>query len=181
MSEIADRYRTLAADFTARTQGVPDGGWDRMAPCEGWMARDVVRHLVDWMPSMFLAGAGLDAPSVDEDPAGAWAALDAALQQALDDPATARSELVMQRGTFALEDAFAMFGMADVLVHTWDLARATGQDERLEPTEVRRTLDALSQVDEALLRGSGHFGPRVLVPDDADDVAKLVALTGRQP
>ena len=87
----------------------------------------------------------------------------------------------MQMGTFALEDAFAMFGMADVLVHTWDLARATGQDERLDADEVRRTLAAMSQVDEALLRGSGHFGPRVDVPEDADDVTKLVAFTGRHP
>ena len=184
MSEIAERYRTLAAGLTERAQGVPEGGWDRPAPCEGWVARDVVRHLVEWMPAMFLSGPGLtapDGPSVDDDPAGAWAALDRALQAALDDPATARSELVMQMGTFALEDAFGMFGMPDVLVHTWDLARATGQDERLDPAEVHRTLDAMSQVDDEMLRGSGHFGPRVEVPEDADEVTRLIAFTGRTP
>ena len=28
--------------------------------------------------------------------------------------------------------------VGDILVHTWDLARATGQDETLDPDEVQR-------------------------------------------
>ena len=34
---------------------------------------------------------------------------------------------------------------------------------------------------DEVLRGSGHYGPRVPVPDDADAKAKLLAFTGRQP
>ena len=180
MSEVAERYRSLARGLTARVEGVPPGGWDRPSPCAGWRARDVVGHLAEWMPGMFFDGAGLPRPAIptaDEDPAGAWRALDEALQSALDDPVTASRPC----GPFALEEAFDRFGLPDVLVHTWDLARATGQDEALDEGEVRRLLAAMASVDEELMRGSGHFGPRVEVPDDADEQTRLLAFTGRQP
>ena len=38
----------------------------------------------------------------------------------------------------------------------------------------------LEPIDE-LLRASGHFGPRVAAPDDADVQTRLLAFTGRQP
>jgi Mycothiol maleylpyruvate isomerase N-terminal domain len=46
VSEISDRYRRVAGQFTRRVEAVPDGAWDNPAPCEGWVARDVVGHLV---------------------------------------------------------------------------------------------------------------------------------------
>src|SRR4029450_3742402 len=61
--ERADRYRRVAGQFTARARQVPEGRWDDPAPCEGWVARDVVRHLVDWMPGLFLAGPALPLPA----------------------------------------------------------------------------------------------------------------------
>ena len=48
--EQAETFRRIAADFTARVDGVGPDGWDAEAPCEGWVARDVVRHLVEWVP-----------------------------------------------------------------------------------------------------------------------------------
>jgi uncharacterized protein (TIGR03086 family) len=65
-------------------------------------------------------------------------------------------------------------------VHTWDVARATGLDETLDADEVHRMFSAMEPLDE-VLRASGHFGPRVPVPDDADEQTKLIAFTGRQP
>jgi uncharacterized protein (TIGR03086 family) len=73
-----------------------------------------------------------------------------------------------------------MFCTGDVLVHTWDLARATGLDERLDPDEVHRMYEGMEPMDE-VLRQSGQFGPRVRVPDDADEQTKLIAFTGRRP
>ena len=73
MSEIAARYRKVASEFTARAAAVPEDAWDNQSPCEGWVARDIVRHLVEWMPSFFLESAGLAFPtprSVDDDPVG---------------------------------------------------------------------------------------------------------------
>ena len=183
MTEIADRYRKVAAAFTQRVEGVPEGAWDNPAPCEGWVARDVVRHVVEWMPSLVLAGAGLptpEIPSADDDPAGAWAALDRALRSALEDPALASREVDSRAGVFTVEEAIARFCIGDVLVHTWDLARATGQDETLDPDEVHGLYEGMVPMERAL-RESGHYGPRVEVPDDADEQTKLLAFSGRRP
>jgi uncharacterized protein (TIGR03086 family) len=76
--------------------------------------------------------------------------------------------------------AIDQFGTNDILVHTWDLARATGLDETLDATEVGRMLAGMEPYDEAM-RQSGHYGPRVEVPDDADEQTRLIAFTGRRP
>ncbi len=73
-----------------------------------------------------------------------------------------------------------MFLMNDVLLHTWDLAHATGQDETLDPDEVAALYEGMLPLDE-MLRQSGQYGPRVEVPDDADVQTKLIAFIGRQP
>src|SRR3954454_3447595 len=128
MSEISDRYRKVAADFTTRVEAVPADAWDRPSPCEGWVARDVVRHVIE-ASARFLGrvDASLPSgPSVDEDPAAAWAAARDGVLAALDDPAVAEREYDSPMGTTTLERTIGMFGVGDVLVHTWDLARATG-------------------------------------------------------
>lgn len=182
MSEIADRYRRVAAGFTARATEVPDDAWEQPAPCEGWVARDVVRHLVEWVPSFFRDAGGPDLPSGSaDDPAGAWTELSDAIQRALDDDATAASTVAHPRaGTHRFDNAVDMFVTGDVLVHTWDLARAAGLDETLDPEEVGRQLAGMEPWDEAL-RSSGQYGPRVMVPDGADAQTRLIAFTGRQP
>jgi uncharacterized protein (TIGR03086 family) len=103
-----------------------------------------------------------------------------AIQAALDDPEIAARELDMRVGRYTLEDAVAMFCVGDVLVHTWDLARATGLDETLDADEVRGLSAGMEPIDD-VLRQSGQYGPRVDVPDDADEHAKLIAFTGRRP
>ncbi|MEO5839059.1 MAG: TIGR03086 family metal-binding protein [Acidimicrobiales bacterium] len=183
MSEISDRYRKIAGQFTQRVQSVPAEAWDNPAPCDGWVARDVVRHLVEWVPGFFHDCADLTfsaAPSVDDDPVAAWHALNDTLQAAVDDPEVAARQFEMRMGTYRIDDAIATFCVGDILVHTWDLARATGLDESLDATEVHRMLDGIDSMDEAM-RNSGHYGARVIVPDDADEQTKLIAFTGRQP
>jgi uncharacterized protein (TIGR03086 family) len=184
MSDVADRYRNVAGTFTARVEGVPDGHWDDPAPCAGWVARDVVRHLVEWFPPFLRQGAGIDlpaGPSVDDDPVAAWRTMSDGVQDVLDDPATSsRSLSHPQAGDHPLDQAIAMFFLGDVLIHTWDLARATGQDETLDAEEVHGALVGMQPFDDAL-RASGHYGPKVDVPTDADEQTQLIAFTGRQP
>jgi uncharacterized protein (TIGR03086 family) len=179
----AERYHWIAAGFTERVAAVPPGSWDAPAPCAGWVARDVVRHLAEWLPAFFVDRWGLVAdpiPSVDEDPAGAWAALDATLRRALADPAVADAERDTPMGRRTFAETLDMIGTTDVFLHTWDLARATGGDERLDPDEVHRLYEGMLPLDE-VLRTSGHYGPRVAVPDDADEQTQLLAFIGRTP
>ena len=183
MSEIADRYRRVARTFTQRVSDVPDDAWERPAPCDGWVARDVVRHLVEWVPAFFrdAGGPAFPAGSVDHDPLAAWTSLDRAIQAVLDDPSISAAQVSHPRaGQHRLDDAIDTFVTGDVLVHTWDLARATGLDETLDAGEVRRLLEGMEPYDEAL-RSSGQYGPRVAVPEHADAQTRLLAFTGRQP
>jgi uncharacterized protein (TIGR03086 family) len=184
MSEIADRYRRVAGAFTQRARDVPPDGWELPAPCAGWVARDVVRHMVEWMPS-FLTAAGGPAlpvgPSVDEDPVGAWTTMSDGIQALLDDPDASVTQISHPRaGTHSLAGAIDTFFLSDVLVHTWDLARAAGLDETLDAGEVSRLLRGMEPLDD-VLRASGQFGPKVEVPPDADEQTRLIAFTGRQP
>jgi uncharacterized protein (TIGR03086 family) len=83
-------------------------------------------------------------------------------------------------GAMPLETAIERLVLGDVLVHTWDLARATDQDETLLATEVTSLLAGMAPMGDAM-RASGHFGPEVPVPADADDQTRLLAFTGRTP
>jgi uncharacterized protein (TIGR03086 family) len=184
MSGPADEHRRIAAAFTTTVEGTTSESWDRPAPPEGWVARDVVRHLVEWFPAFLQAAAGITlpaGPSVDHDPVDAWRAQTAAVQALLDDADAADREHEFPHiGRMSLAQAIDMIYTSDVFMHRWDLARATGQDETLDPDKCAVMLEGMLPIDEAL-RQSGHYGPRVHVPDDADVQTKLLAFIGRTP
>ncbi len=160
----AERHRRIAATFTDRVRATK--AWDAPAPVAGWTARDVVRHLVEWFPGFLAGGAGVQLP--------AGPAVD-------DDPATRGRVLSNPHiGDAPLDQAIDRFYTSDVFMHTWDLARATGQDERLDPQTCADLLAGMAPIEE-LLRSSGQFGPRVPVPDDADVQTRLLGFIGRDP
>lgn len=184
MDGPADNHRRVAGAFTATVEGVQPAAWDRPAPPDGWVARDVVRHLVEWFPAFLRGGTGISlppGPSVDDDPVGAWHTQREAVQALLDDPATAEQEHDLPHiGRMLLEQAIDMIYTGDVFLHRWDLARATGQDETLDPERCAAMLEGMLPMDE-ILRSSGQYGPRVDVPEDADAQTKLLGFIGRTP
>jgi uncharacterized protein (TIGR03086 family) len=184
MRSPADEHRHIAGAFTTTVEGTNPAAWDNPAPPEGWVARDVVRHLVEWFPAFLEGSTGITlpaGPSVDDDPVGAWRTQTDAVQALLDDPVTAEREHDLPHiGTMTLGQAIAMIYTGDVFLHRWDLARATGQDETLDPVRCAEMLEGMRPM-EAALRESGHYGPRVDVPDGADVQTQLLAFTGRNP
>jgi uncharacterized protein (TIGR03086 family) len=177
----AAHHREVAGVFTDRVRGTRD--WSAPAPVAGWTARDVVEHLVTWLPG-FLAAGGVTlpaGPAVADDPVGAWRSRARAVQALLDDRSTAERHFAHpMAGEGALQDVIDRFYTADVFMHTWDLARATGQDDRLDPGFCATLLAGMEPLD-ALLRTSGHYGPRVPVPGDADVQTRMLAFIGRDP
>jgi len=185
MSAVADDWARAAEGFTARADAVTPDAWDNPAPCEGWVARDIVRHLIEWVPPFLDDAAGLHVASVADassDPAGAWRELARAVQALLDDPAVSAGNFDHPRaGRHTVSEAIATFVLPDVLIHTWDLARATGQDETLDPDLVHQLLTGMAGIDQEMLVASGQYAPRVRVADDADEQTRLIAFTGRRP
>ena len=68
----------------------------------------------------------------------------------------------------------------DVLVHTWDLARAVGADERLDPEWCEQFYAGLP-TDPQELSASGMFNAPVEVSSETDVQARLLARLGRDP
>ncbi len=182
MTTPADEHRSIAGTFTDRVRGVPAGAWDNHSPVADWRARDVVRHLVEWFPPFLESGSGIVLPpvtSVDEDPVAAWEQHAAHVQQVLDEGGDGRTFAHRHIPETPLPEAISRFYTSDIFMHTWDLARATGQDERLDQERCRVLYEGMLPIEQ-LMRDSGQYGPRVDVPDDADWQTKMLAFIGRK-
>jgi uncharacterized protein (TIGR03086 family) len=181
-TDPVERHRVVAGTFADRVRGVRD--WAAPSPVAAWTARDVVGHLVEWFPGFLAGGTGIAlvaGPSVDDDPVGAWEAQAGAVQRLLDDPATEGLVLTNPHlGELPLAAAIDRFYTVDVFMHTWDLARATGQDDRLDPDLCEELVTGMASV-EAAMRGSGQYGAAVAVPADAGPQDRLLGFIGRDP
>ncbi|MBP6996078.1 MAG: TIGR03086 family protein [Phycicoccus sp.] len=178
---IPERYRAAAAAFTDRVQGTTD--WDVPTPVKEWHARDIVGHLA-WLPGMIGGGSSVTfepLPSADDDPVAAWAALNRQVQALLDDADTA--DLVYSSqfiGTKPVPEVVDQYFTSDVIFHTWDLSRATGQDDQLDEGFIAGAYAGMQQMGE-MIRSSGQFGEQQPVPDDATVQEQFFAFIGRDP
>ncbi|MFD0890734.1 TIGR03086 family metal-binding protein [Streptosporangium algeriense] len=189
MSDIATRYRNRADIFAAKIAAVEPGRWSDPSPCEEWTARDVVGHIID-MHAVMLRPLGRSlspAPSVTEDPLAAFAAARADVEALLGDPATAERKVDTPTGNQTVEQHIDQVVSADMVVHGWDLSRATGQDDTIDPAEVEAMWPHAQYIPDEM-RIPGAFGPGVVVlgpevevPDDAPLQHRLLGLFGRDP
>jgi uncharacterized protein (TIGR03086 family) len=180
MVNPAEDYREVAGVFTDRVEGVAGDRWDAPTPVPEWTARDVVRHLIEWLPGV-LGAPVAEVPSVDDDPVRAWRTHSDGVQRLLDLPADQQPTIKNPHfGEMPADQVIAMLYTPDVFMHTWDLARATGQDDRLDPGRCADGLAGAESAEEAM-RSSGQFGPRVPVPDDAPVQDRLLGFIGRNP
>ncbi|MFC9787022.1 TIGR03086 family metal-binding protein [Rhodococcus sp. NPDC127528] len=180
-TETAARYRRLAETLTRTVEAVPADGWERPSPCEGWTARDVLRHVIDTQ-TYPLDPVGLTlppVPDVDSDPVGAWAQTRDAVLDILDDPERAGLEYDGSLGRTSVAATFGSFFCFDLVVHRWDLARATGLDESI-PTEDLVLVTGFADRMGEQIRTPGVCGPAVEVPAEADAQTRLLGRLGRR-
>jgi uncharacterized protein (TIGR03086 family) len=181
MEPVADRYRRLSQAVTATIEGVPDDRWSNPSPCEAWTARDVAAHLVD-IHGRFQALVGREAvehPSVDDDPLGAFTAVRDQMQLDLEDPAKVNEEYDGQFGRSTFGTAVNGFVCFDLVVHRWDLARATGQDEAMDPRDVEVVRATVDQMGQAM-RDNGVITAPVEPPEGASAQDMLLSDLGRK-
>jgi uncharacterized protein (TIGR03086 family) len=182
VSDAHEHFRNVSAGFTAIVEKVGDDAWELPSPCEGWVARDVVSHLVEWIPAFFFErwpAVAKPIPAVAASPVAAWRALAGAVETALADDDVAQEIADTPMGPMSLEAAVEMICTPDVFFHGWDVARATGMDETLDPDEVHRLYVGMESLGDVLER-SGQYGPRVEVPDGSSEQTRLLALIGRR-
>lgn len=181
MSDVADRYRRVADGFSWRVAGVRPDQWSSPTPCEDWDVRALVAHVVATQGRV-LANV-TDEPPAEPDPSGdlaaQWSAASAGVVATLDDPERSRQVVGGMFGEQSFESLVGRLLCADTLFHTWDLARATGQDERLDEDAVAAALTSLEPIDDAIRRPGG-FAPKVDPPPGADAQVRLLCFGGRQ-
>ena len=182
MNGIAERISRLSDRFESLIANVEPGDWANQSPCEEWMARDVVRHVVDVHQMMLrpLDRSLSPAPSVDDDPRGAFRAARADVAAVLEDPTLAMTEYDGQFGRSVVGETIDGFLGFDLVVHGWDLAKATGQAMTIEPNEIARIRAQVDGLGDAL-RSPGVCKQPIEIPDDASDEDKLLAVLGRDP
>jgi uncharacterized protein (TIGR03086 family) len=179
-AEVISRLTNLVTQFDARVQAAPADSWGNQSPCSEWTARGVVAHCTGNVRRI-TAGLTGSAPTEltdDEDIVAAWNGSRATF---LETVATAdlSTEMPGPMGPMRADDMLGRFICNDFLVHTWDLARATGGDETLDADAVAGAYAGLKPMD-AMMRGRGVFGDKVEAPAGADLQTEFLCFLGRQ-
>jgi uncharacterized protein (TIGR03086 family) len=186
---IAGRYRRRAARFEELILGVGSDAWASQSPCQDWTARDVVDHVVG-MHAAMLAPLGRSLgpeSSAAGGPIDAFTSARARLQHALDDPAVAGTACDTPTGTLTFAEHVDAALSVDLVVHGWDLARATGQDDTIQAEDLQllwpiaQAIPEQFRVPGAFRPGLVVFGPQVQVAADAPLQHKILGMYGRDP
>ncbi|MEU6389851.1 TIGR03086 family metal-binding protein [Streptomyces sp. NPDC046939] len=169
--------------------GVRDDQLCLPTPCPDYAVRELLGHLVGLAAGLRAAGRKENegtnpGPGLPQLPPDWRALLPVALDELVDtwnDPAA--WEGMTRAGGLDLPGAVAGLITADELVvHGWDLARATGQEYVPDEAAVRAARDLLAPTDGDGGDGpDGLFGPVVPVPDGAPLLDRVIGLSGRDP
>jgi uncharacterized protein (TIGR03086 family) len=184
--DARELYDRAARAFGERVHAVRDDQWGAPTPCSDWDVRMLVNHLVGenrWAPPLF-AGATIaevgdryDGDLLGPDPVSTWDESAAAAAAAVHDPAALDRSVHLSFGDCPGRE-YAMQLFADLLVHGWDLSRAIGAHDRMDPELVDACAAWFATVAEAY-RAGGAVAPRVPTPPDADPQTVLLADFGR--
>jgi uncharacterized protein (TIGR03086 family) len=166
-----DRHRRACAGFQ-RAVALADanGAWAAPSPCTEWDARGVLEHVIGFHEVLLLRPAGVRAHRPRDIPVGRWEATERAIFTVLELGDAVPPEIP------GLLPALT----TDVLVHTWDLARATGGDETLDQ-ELCALAEAATVANADMYSASGMFDAPVPVDAGADVQTRLLARLGRRP
>ncbi|MFK0290350.1 TIGR03086 family metal-binding protein [Streptomyces sp. NPDC090442] len=188
-NEILRSHGEALALFGTRVHAVREDQWEAPTPCTEWSVFDLVNHLTAeqlWVPRLVRDGSTIaaldgdfDGDQLGEDPVGAWDRAAASAVAAFAEPGALHRSVHLSYGTTPA-DAYCTQMTADAVVHTWDLSRAIGADERLPESLVTAALREVEPYAGAL-EGSGLFAAPVHPPAGADALTRLLCLLGRRP
>jgi uncharacterized protein (TIGR03086 family) len=181
VSEISERYRGVARGFTTRVQGVAADDWSSPTPCPDWTVRDLVVHVTSTHNRVMATLEGTEPVQADPeaDIEAQWLAATSTILEALSEESRASTLMSGMFGERTFESLVGGRVCTDTLVHTWDLARATGQDETLDSHAVTMALEALIPIDDAIRRPGG-FGTKINPSPGADAQIQFLNFCGRR-
>ena len=179
MDQIVELHRR-ASDGLLTTARAAAGKWDLPSPCTEWDARGVVEHVIGFHEVLILKPLGVRVERPRDDPAARWQVTAEALASVLAGEGALDASVEVPGGRATELRQLVPTLTTDVLVHTWDLARAVGAPDVLDP-ELCEIAYARASKNRDALRGSSMFGDEVKVPDDAPLQDRMLGLFGRDP
>jgi uncharacterized protein (TIGR03086 family) len=191
----ADRRSTLLDSYenaAVIVSGVVADELGHPTPCPGYDVAGLIDHLVEAGHRAAALGRGQAPPPGDESPhvelsdapgqlrgAGEQAA------QAWGDDSSLSLRHTMPWGEEYTGATMVNMYLAELAAHAWDLARATGQIDTLDPSLALPALEGARATIKPEFRnvvGPGTpFGDEVSPARDADDWERLAAFMGRDP
>jgi uncharacterized protein (TIGR03086 family) len=180
VGDATERHRRACAGFTGVTHRVDPTQWRSPTPCREWDTRAVLEHVIGIHEYLLLRPLGVRAHRPDDDPVGRWVATAEAINAVLDAPELLEGSRDYFDGATRSPRAVLPALTTDVVVHTWDLARAIDTSAHLDEELCRWVFDHVSARREAHSE-SGLVAPAVQVADDASVQDRLVGLFGRNP
>ncbi|HEX8804375.1 MAG TPA: TIGR03086 family metal-binding protein [Acidimicrobiales bacterium] len=184
LGPAADRMADLV-------RGVPDDLLDAPTPCAGYTVRALLDHVDGLALGLAAAAAKATGPADTEGTVGradhlapGWRTRIpervAALAEAWRDP-DARAGMTWAGGIELPAGVAAVVALEELVIHGWDLARATGREIEVEAPALEAVQGFLSAFgDDPEARGGGYAAP-VPVADHAPLLDRVVALSGRDP
>ncbi len=187
-----------AREVARLLDGVDDKQLPEPTPCPGYPVAALLDHLMGLSMAFTWAARKASAAASDSAESGPgmataehldpdWRRL---LPRRLDDLTTAWRDEAAWQGTTEAGGVVAMpadmmgaVALDELVLHGWDLARATGQDFRCDPASTAAVLaftSALAQ-PEAEAGRAGLFGPAVKVAEDGPAFDRALGFAGRDP
>ena len=178
-----------AAELGRVVRLVQEAALDEPTPCEGMSVRDLLQHLLGATEAFRRAPARGAVPyepdDVPLDEGGAWRAV---LQERLDGlveawrpPQAWEGETHIAGMTMPASETGAA-AVDELVLHAWDLARATDQPFHVDDASLAAVLAFTRGVaDAGPAAREGLFGPPVPVPDSASDLDRALGLAGWDP
>jgi uncharacterized protein (TIGR03086 family) len=188
VSEHLRRYTTIVFGFEHVLRQVPAEAWDRPSPCEGWSVRQCAGHAMAVVNNVAARGGVGDNVDAFGD-VGAFAGADPAetfrhvrnrFLAATDRAGALQTTITSSVGEMTL-DHFIGLMCADTLVHTWDVGRGAGIDVELDPDAVAYVYADYQSRDQIGMRKPGRFDAAIDLGDDASELDRLIAFSGRDP
>jgi uncharacterized protein (TIGR03086 family) len=176
------------AELVAR---VTDDELAKPTPCPAYTVGDLIDHVGGFALAFTAAARKELGPYVEQTPSGQAARLEPGWRARIPDDLQALARAWGEPGAWTgmtriagMDSPADMVGLTaadELVVHGWDVARATGQPYDMEP----ELLDAAQQFlamfasPDAPAGPEVPFGPSRPVPEDAPPLDRVVALAGR--
>lgn len=181
--EPLESYDRAFAAANAVVVGIADDQFDLPSPCTEWTVRAVLNHLVNGqlMVQAILAGRSHPDRTVDRlgaDPKGAFARTVTDTRAALGEPGVLQRTLTTPFGEQPADRLIHLMS-TELLVHGWDLAKATDQSTEIDPELATAILArATAQLGDRPRRPT-MFGEPQVVPEGGTAADRLAAYLGR--